>query len=177
MLAGVSSFVATVTGKVVLGGAVAAASVGGLHAADVVDVPGLPDRPAVEQQGDSQEIDTQNEGTPDGAGDFGTRVSEDASDPNDPGVDGQQIADEAGDFGTSTAKDNADGTPGAEHIPDDPTSTGPPETSGAENDPTGNSTSGTENVPEDIEPGAQAPADAGSQASSGAGSERRSDQP
>lgn len=53
MLSGLSTFVATLTGKVVLGTAVAAASVGGLHAADVVDVPGLPDNdtPAVEQAG------------------------------------------------------------------------------------------------------------------------------
>lgn len=51
MLSGVATFVGTLTGKVVLGGAVAAASVGGLHAADVVDVPGLPrnDPPAVEE--------------------------------------------------------------------------------------------------------------------------------
>ena len=43
MLAGVTAFVATTTGKLVLGTAVAAASVGGMHAADVVDVPLLPD--------------------------------------------------------------------------------------------------------------------------------------
>ena len=47
-----SGFVASVAGKVVLGTAVAAASVGGLHASGVVDVPALPDndRPAAEQQ-------------------------------------------------------------------------------------------------------------------------------
>lgn len=42
---GVAAFAATVTGKVVLGGAVAAATLGGLHAADVVDVPLLPEVP------------------------------------------------------------------------------------------------------------------------------------
>jgi hypothetical protein len=54
MLSALSGFVATLTGKVVLGTAVTAASVGGLHAADVVDVPVLPDndRQAVEQQAD-----------------------------------------------------------------------------------------------------------------------------
>lgn len=52
MLSALGGFVASVTGKVVLGTAVTAASVGGLHAADVVDVPVLPDkaRPAAEQQ-------------------------------------------------------------------------------------------------------------------------------
>lgn len=39
---GVAAFVATLSGKLVLGGAVAAATLGGLHAADVVDVPLLP---------------------------------------------------------------------------------------------------------------------------------------
>jgi hypothetical protein len=50
MLSTVSGLVGSLTGKAVLGTAVAAASVGGLHAADVVDVPALPDndRPAVE---------------------------------------------------------------------------------------------------------------------------------
>lgn len=43
MLSTISGFVGTVAGKAVLGTAVAAASVGGLHAADVVDVPTLPD--------------------------------------------------------------------------------------------------------------------------------------
>ena len=39
----VGTFLATLGGKIVLGGAVAAAAVGGLHAAEVVDVPLLPD--------------------------------------------------------------------------------------------------------------------------------------
>jgi hypothetical protein len=42
---GVAAFAATVTGKVVLGGAVAAAALGGLHASEVVDVPLLPRAP------------------------------------------------------------------------------------------------------------------------------------
>ncbi|HEX6238551.1 MAG TPA: hypothetical protein VFZ68_15225 [Acidimicrobiales bacterium] len=52
MLSALSGFVASLAGKVVLGTAVTAASVGGLHAADVVDVPVLPDNdaPAAEEQ-------------------------------------------------------------------------------------------------------------------------------
>jgi hypothetical protein len=51
MLSTLSGLVTGLAGKVVLGTAVAAASVGGLHAADVVDIPVLPDtaRPTVEQ--------------------------------------------------------------------------------------------------------------------------------
>jgi hypothetical protein len=44
MLSAVGAFVTTLTGKVMLTTAVAAASVGGLHAADVVDLPLLPDK-------------------------------------------------------------------------------------------------------------------------------------
>jgi hypothetical protein len=56
MLSAISGLVATLTGKVVLGTAVAAASVGGLHAADVVTVPALPnnDSPGAEQQFDGE---------------------------------------------------------------------------------------------------------------------------
>lgn len=56
MLSAISGLVATLTGKVFLGTAVAAASVGGLHAADVVTVPALPnnDRPGAEQQFDGE---------------------------------------------------------------------------------------------------------------------------
>lgn len=63
MLSGLSGFLATVTGKVVLGGAVAAASVGGLHAGDVVDVPGLPDndRPAAEESANGENGDLPDE--------------------------------------------------------------------------------------------------------------------
>jgi len=43
MLTGLSAFVATTTGKIVLGTTVAAASVGGMHAAEIVDVPLLPE--------------------------------------------------------------------------------------------------------------------------------------
>ncbi len=69
MLSGLSGFLATVTGKVVLTGAVAAASVGGLHAGDVVDVPGLPDNDptAVEQAENGNDADGQNDDLPDDA--------------------------------------------------------------------------------------------------------------
>jgi hypothetical protein len=48
----VGALIATMTGKVLLGTAVAAASVGGLHVANVVDVPGLP------TQAEEQEVTT-----------------------------------------------------------------------------------------------------------------------
>jgi hypothetical protein len=47
MITGIGAFVATTVGKVVLGTAIAAASVGGAHAAEIVDIPGLPDRGTV----------------------------------------------------------------------------------------------------------------------------------
>jgi hypothetical protein len=58
MLSTVSTFVGTLTGKVVLGAAVAAASVGGLHAADVVDVPAMPGSgpPAAENRSDDGNV-------------------------------------------------------------------------------------------------------------------------
>lgn len=43
-----AAFAATITGKIVLGGAVAAAALGGLHATDTVDVPLLPRSPQAE---------------------------------------------------------------------------------------------------------------------------------
>lgn len=43
MISGISAFVATTTGKILLGTAVAAASIGGGQAARLIDVPGLPD--------------------------------------------------------------------------------------------------------------------------------------
>lgn len=52
MLTSLSGFVGTLTGKIVLGTAVTAASVGGLHAADVVDVPALPDTGTAAEQSD-----------------------------------------------------------------------------------------------------------------------------
>jgi hypothetical protein len=61
MLSTVSGFVGTLTGKMLLGTAVTAASVGGLHAADVVDIPALPgnDRPAAQEQSGGGDADPQ----------------------------------------------------------------------------------------------------------------------
>jgi hypothetical protein len=59
MLTGLGAFIATTTGKIVLGTTVAAASVGGMHAAEIVDVPLLPDQAnAVVLVADSEEEST-----------------------------------------------------------------------------------------------------------------------
>lgn len=153
MLTALGTFLTTLTGKAVLGATVAAAAAGGLHAADVVDVPVLPDRAseAVEEhETDSGDIGTaghvdggEGHGPSDDTdpGDFGSDVSTDAQ---DDGVDGATVADEADDFGTSTATKNADGTAGADNVPDDPTSGA---TTGSETSETGTSTA--EDPPED----------------------------
>lgn len=52
MLSALSGFVGTLAGKIVLGTAVTAASVSGLHAANAVDVPVLPDTNAPAEQPD-----------------------------------------------------------------------------------------------------------------------------
>lgn len=68
MLSALSAFVATVTGKVVLGSVVAAASVGTLHAADVVDLPVLPDNePAVVVAADDEDDEAGEESREDRA--------------------------------------------------------------------------------------------------------------
>lgn len=122
MLETLSAFVATLTGKVVLGSAAVAASVGGAHAAGVVDVPGLPDRgsavvdvPAV--------VDAPV--VPDAADPAGSRPDADTGQPADPGVDGSSVSDRATSgepqedgrsFGTSVADEATEGTP-AEGLP------------------------------------------------------------
>lgn len=79
MLTGLSTFVGTVTGKVVLGTAVAAASAGTLHATNVVDVPALPDsqRPTEQPADDAGNPGGRPEdpGRPDQAGE-GTSTAE-----------------------------------------------------------------------------------------------------
>lgn len=111
MLETLSAFVATLTGKVVLGTAAVAASVGGAHAAGVVDVPGLPDRgtvvvdaPAVDEAADQS----------------GSSPDVETGQPADPGVDGDNVSDRATsgepqddgkEFGTSVADEATDGTP------------------------------------------------------------------
>jgi hypothetical protein len=128
MLSLLSTFVATLTGKVVLGTAVAAASVGAAHAVGVVDVPGLPDRAAVV---DTTVVDKVGDNGPDGemAGWSGEVTS--------PGVDGSDVSDRATSgepredgkaFGTSIADEAVEGTPaegrlggGADTRPEAPT--------------------------------------------------------
>lgn len=111
MLTALGTFLATLTGKVVLGTAAAAASVGAAHAVGVVDVPGLPDKaavvelPAVEDTGDNR---------PDGRSDV------ESGQPSSPGVDGGAVSDRATSgepredgkaFGTSVAEEAVEGTP------------------------------------------------------------------
>ena len=110
MLSAVGALVATASGKIVLGTAVAAASVGGVHAADVVDVPGLPDvvhapAPAdfgvpVEDANDNGELMSsehqssvaEDAGRPENPGEQGDRP-EDAGRPENPGEQGQRPED------------------------------------------------------------------------------------
>lgn len=111
MLTALGTFLATLTGKVVLGTAAAAASVGAAHAVGVVDVPGLPDKaavvelPAEENAGDNG---------PDGRSDV------ESGQPSSPGVDGGAVSDRATSgepredgkaFGTSVAEEAVEGTP------------------------------------------------------------------
>ena len=102
MFAGVSAMVGTLTGKVLLGTAVAAAAVGGAQAADVVDIPGLPDpaRPA-----DVVEVALVDDSAPieaPGAED-GTAGEEAADDADDPAVDADDPAGEANDHGQAVS--------------------------------------------------------------------------
>jgi len=130
VLTTLSGVLATITGKVVLGTAVAAASVGAVHTAGVVDVPGLPDTaPAVE----SPDVDAPG---PDHANDEKSGgVSGTTGTPDSPGVDGGDVSDRATSgepqedgkaFGKSIAEEATEGTPaegkvgGSESRPDVP---------------------------------------------------------
>jgi hypothetical protein len=118
ILTTLSGVLATITGKVVLGTAVAAASVGAAHAAGVVDVPGLPDTtPAVETPDvEVPAPDEAGNGRPDSdGGPPGTTGA-----PDSPGVDGDEVSDRATngepqedgkEFGTSIADEATEGTP------------------------------------------------------------------
>lgn len=121
MLTVLSTALTTLTGKVVLGTAIAAAGVGAAHSAGVVDVPGLPDnapaleRPAVDTPASDHAVDSPGgDGASDGRG-----AANDSGAPGDPGVDGEEVSDRAtsGDpqedgrgFGTSIAEDATSGT-------------------------------------------------------------------
>ncbi|HEX6234549.1 MAG TPA: hypothetical protein VFZ63_15590 [Jiangellaceae bacterium] len=115
MLETLSAFVATLTGKLVLGTAALAASVGGVHAAGVVDVPGLPDRGSA-----VVDVPAVVDGPADAADPAGGRPDVETGQPTDPGVDGSSVSDRATSgepqedgkaFGTSVADEATDGTP------------------------------------------------------------------
>lgn len=120
MLTVLSTALTTLTGKVVLGTAIAAAGVGAAHSAGVVDVPGLPDKapavesPAVETPDSDHAVDS-----PGGDG-SSNGTANDGSAPGDPGVDGDEVSDRATsgepqedgrEFGTDIAEDATEGTP------------------------------------------------------------------
>jgi hypothetical protein len=168
MLTALSSALATLTGKVVLGTAVAAASVGAAHSAGVVDVPGLPDTtPAVESPAvDQPGLNGATAGDPRSGGSASERPAgaDGNGAPDEPGVDGDDVSDRATSgepqddgsaFGTSVAEDATDGIP-AEDLtgevgeqPADPT--GESETAGEQKPdtaPEGGDTA-SEHIPDD----------------------------
>lgn len=118
-LTAIMSFLATATGKVVAGTAIAATSVGGLHAADVVDLPVLPDRDAATvvetDEGEAKEV-AETEVTE-------TEVVEDEVVENEGlGVDGPTVAEDAQDGGVdghAIAREAIAGTPAEDHVPAD----------------------------------------------------------
>lgn len=116
MLTALSTFLATLTGKVVLGTAVAAAGVGAAHAVGVVEVPGLPEKAAVVEAPpvDVPAVEHAGDTGPDAGADVET------GEPGSPGVDGGDISDRATSgepqedgkaFGTSVAEEATEGTP------------------------------------------------------------------
>jgi hypothetical protein len=126
MLTVLSTALTTLTGKVVLGTAIAAAGVGAAHSAGVVDVPGLPDNapaaesPAVDTPASDHAEDSAGGGASDGRG-------ADSGAPGDPGVDGDEVSDRATSgepqedgrgFGTSIAEDATSGTPADSRVGD-----------------------------------------------------------
>ena len=82
MLSTLSGFLGTLTGKALLGTAMAAASVGGLHAADVVDVPVLP----------AHDSPTADAHAAQSADDAGTAGQERSGSPAAAGIVGQMTA-------------------------------------------------------------------------------------
>ena len=108
MLAGIGAFVATTTGKIVLGTAVAAASVGTAQATQLVDIPGLPDNADTPVVVIFEEPATagQPDDVPADAGERGRSIAEDATS----GTPGKPA--DAGERGRSIAEDATSGTPG-----------------------------------------------------------------
>ncbi|HEX5996914.1 MAG TPA: hypothetical protein VFY84_17365 [Jiangellales bacterium] len=119
MLTTLSAVLTTLTGKVVLGTAIAAAGVGAAHSAGVVDVPGLPDKaPAVESP--AVETPASDHAVDGSGGDGASNGADNGSAPDDPGVDGDEVSDRATsgepqedgrEFGTDIAEDATEGTP------------------------------------------------------------------
>lgn len=166
MLESVSALVATVAGKVVLGTAVAAASVGGLHAADVVDVPGLPDRAAeqavtVTDEAGDQSQNAEGNGEPAEAAADGQETAEAAKAKQEAAADFTSAMEE-----WSTCAEEAEGDPveecGPRPHPSDFGLTTPPTTQadGApESSPApGAATQGADNDPTDSGTNTPAPA-------------------
>ncbi|HEX6232410.1 MAG TPA: hypothetical protein VFZ63_04720 [Jiangellaceae bacterium] len=169
MLTALSSALATLTGKVVLGTAVAAASVGAAHSAGVIDVPGLPDTsPAVESPAvDAPGLDGTTAGDPNPGGTAPDRPAgaDGNGAPDGSGVDGDDVSDRATSgepqddgraFGTSVAEDATDGTAADDRAgvsggePGDPV--GGPETADErkpDTAPEGDDTA-TEHIPADV---------------------------
>ncbi len=92
MLSVLSVLLGSLTGKLVLGTAVAAVSVGGAHAGGVIDVPGLPDRtpPAIEELQDQTDAQDQDE-------EAGAAQAPDSL--TGPGVDGGAVSERAQELG------------------------------------------------------------------------------
>jgi hypothetical protein len=167
MLTALSSALATLTGKVVLGTAVAAASVGAAHSAGVIDVPGLPDTaPAVESPAvDAPGLDGTTAGDPGGTAPDRPSGADGNGAPDGSGVDGDDVSDRATSgepqddgraFGTSVADDATDGTAADDRAgvsdgqPADPASG--PETADEhkpDTAPEGGDTA-TEHIPDDV---------------------------
>lgn len=99
----IAAFGATITGKVVLGTAVAAAAVGGAHAADVADLPGLPDQAGGQAQ---VEAGSQADDTADDRDDEGEGTASEAQDNGS--VDGEGDGPADGAFGNSAEGDVPD---------------------------------------------------------------------
>ena len=111
MLTGIGAFVATTTGKIVLGTTVAAASVGGMHAAEIVDVPLLPEPAPAEVLMVDAEDDAEIEATDSTTGEIAESAAE-VDDTVEPAEDADTdaVADDMDDQGSDEA-DLADEEP------------------------------------------------------------------
>ena len=126
LLTGVGAFVATTVGKMVLGTAIAAASVGGAHAANIIDVPGLPDAATEIIEAEINEAPVEAVPAEDEAPieEAGQGIADEATSgaPQDEGVDfGQNIAEEATtDTPAQPGRPDEPGKPDTPVVPDTP---------------------------------------------------------